>query len=103
MVTVKIDKCDLLDMLMDRLAFWTTDDVKTKLFERYYWDMIEGGCFDETELDVQSIVDNDYVNYLDVIYEEDFDNYNIENENDERIILADTDNDGNKVYLIYTC
>lgn len=103
MVTVKIDEYDLLDMLMDRLAFWTTDDVTTKLFDRYYWDMIEGGCFDETELDVRSTVDNDYVNYLEVIYEEDFDNYNIENENDERIILADTDDDGNKVYLIYTC
>lgn len=103
MVTVKIDEYDLLDMLMDRLAFWTTDDVTTKLFDRYYWDMIEGGCFNETELDVRSVVDNDYVNYLEVIYEEDFDNYNIENENDERIILADTDDNGNKVYLIYTC
>ena len=63
MITVQIDEDDLLDMLMDRIGVWTNDREVFDLYEKMYRDYIDGGCFDGVELDVMSIVDNDYVNY----------------------------------------
>jgi hypothetical protein len=68
-VTVTIDEQDLLDMLMDRVSVWTTDDAD--LFEKMYENRIWGGCFDGAELDIMSIVDNDYVNNTSIITRED--------------------------------
>lgn len=96
MVNVKIDEDTLIDMLMDRVAFWTNDSDTLDLYEQYYTNAVWGGVFDGAELDVMAIVDNDYVNWLDVITEEDFENYNIEDENDERIVAH-----SNEMYLIY--
>ncbi len=96
MVNVKIDEDTLIDMLMDRVAFWTNDSDTLDLYEQYYTNAVWGGVFDGAELDVMAIVDNDYVNWLDVITEEDFENYNIEDENDERIVAR-----SNEAYLIY--
>lgn len=101
MINVRIDEDELLDMLMDRLAFWTDDDDATKLFEQYYENMINGGCFDGADLDIKGIVDNDYVNWLDVVYADDLDDYNIEDEEDDRIVTSITNEYGEKVYLVY--
>lgn len=101
MITMRIEEDDLLEMLMERLSFWTEDSTTSNLFEQYYEDMIYSGCFEGAELDVMGIVDNDYVNWLDVVYEEDFDNYNIEDEEDDRIVARTTDENGNNVYLVY--
>ena len=68
-VTVTIDEDDLLDMLMDRVNDWTTDDAD--LFEKMYENRIWGGCFEGMEFDVNSIVDNDYVNNTSIITRED--------------------------------
>ena len=68
-VTVTIDEQDLLDMLMDRVNDWTTDDAD--LFEKMYENRIWGGCFEGTEFDIMSIVDNDYVNNTSIITRED--------------------------------
>lgn len=68
-VTVTIDEDDLLDMLMDRVNEWTTDNAD--LFEKMYKGMIDGGCFEGTELNIMGTVDNDYVNYFTVLYRED--------------------------------
>lgn len=102
MVTVRIDETDMLNLLMDRVAFWTDDDVTTTLFEMYYENMIESGCFDSMEFNVMSIVDNDYVNWLDVITEDEFENYHIEDEDDERI-EARNEEDGETYYLVRCC
>lgn len=101
MVNVRIDEDTMLDMLMDRLSFWTEDDVYHKLFEQYYYNLIYGGCFDGIEFDVMEIVDNDYVNWLDVITKEDFENYNIEDENDYHIETSY--NDGEETYYLINC
>ena len=103
MVTVKIDEDTLLDMLMDRLAFWTDDYITEELYRQYYCDMISDGCFEGAELDVNNIVDNDYVNWLDVIYEDEFRNYNIKDTEDDRIVAYTFDNEEQKVYLIQCC
>ena len=68
-VTVTIDEDDLLGMLMDRVNDWTTDDAD--LFEKMYENRIWGGCFEGMEFDVNSIVDNDYVNNTTIITRED--------------------------------
>lgn len=68
---VKIDNDTALEMLLDRLEHWTHDETTHKLYEAMYENYIEGGCFEGCEFDVMVIVDNDYVNYCDVISEGD--------------------------------
>lgn len=66
-INVKVDEEVALDMLMERVAHWTDDDVTTNLYRQMYEHYIEGGCFEGVEFDVALIVDNDYVNYCDVV------------------------------------
>lgn len=68
-VTVIIDEDDLLEMLMDRVREWTTDNAD--LFEKMYDKRVYGGCFEGMELNIMYIVDNDYVNNTSVISRED--------------------------------
>ena len=72
MITVKIDESDLLEMLVDRVGYWTDDRDILNLYEQYYDSMVYGGCFDGAELDISSIVDNDYVNWLTVVDREEY-------------------------------
>ena len=72
MITVKIDESDLLDMLVDRVGYWTDDRDVLNLYEQYYDSLVYGGCFEGAELDINSIVDNDYVNYLTVVDREEY-------------------------------
>lgn len=60
-----------LDMLMDRLDFWTDDTTTKELYEQMYEHAIDEGLFDGGEFNVMSIVDNDYVNWCTVYEEED--------------------------------
>ena len=66
MVTVQIDESDLLDMLVERVKYWTDEKSTVDLFAGYYQSMIDGGCFDGAYLNVSLIVDNDYNNNLSV-------------------------------------
>lgn len=72
MITVKIDEAALLDMLVDRVGYWTDDKDVLELYEQYYDSLVYGGCFDGAELDINSIVDNDYVNYLTTVDREEY-------------------------------
>lgn len=99
MITVRIDEQDLLEMLMDRVNFWINDEDVTELFENYYEDMIQSGVFDNCKLDIMAIVDNDYVNNTVIINKEDFEQYNIESEIDDKIIAFDKEKD---LYLVRT-
>lgn len=99
MITAKIDEGILLELLMDRVEFWTEDELTKSLFRDYYEDLIDRGCFDNCELDIMSIVDNDYVNNLITISKKDFEQYNIEDETDDRIVAF---NEYNDLYLIRT-
>ena len=67
MITVKIDEDELLDMLMNRVEHWTNDKDTLELFEEFYKNRIYGGCFDSAELDIMSIVDNDYINNTSIV------------------------------------
>lgn len=81
-VNVKIDADVLVDMLIDRLRAWTQDTDILDLYREYYENLVYGGSFEGSEFDPMLIVDNDWVNYLDVITEDEFDNYNIESVED---------------------
>ena len=67
MITVKIDNEIALDMLMDRLSVWTEDAATIELFSDMYEKYIDDGVFDGADFDVMNIVDNDYVNWCDVV------------------------------------
>ena len=101
MVNVKIDEDVLVEMLMDRLReMWNPDSITEDLYQEYYEEMVNGGAFDGIELDVSAIVDNDWVNYLDVVSEDEFEEHGIEDEDDDRILVSREDYNGKKFYLI---
>lgn len=64
---VNIDNDLALDMLMNRLEYWTDDYITHRLYEQMYESYVDGGVFDDGDFDVMAIVDNDYINYCDVI------------------------------------
>ena len=72
MITVRMDEQDAIDLLVKRVECWTDDSEVIELFEEYYTNMVEGGCFDGADFDVMSIVDNDYINNTSIITREKF-------------------------------
>ena len=72
MITVRMDEQDAIDLLVERVKYWTDDEEIIDLFEEYYTNMVEGGCFDGADFDVMSIVDNDYVNNTSIVTREEF-------------------------------
>ena len=68
---VNIDNDTALEMLLNRLEHWTDDDITYNLYEAMYENYIYNCCYEGGDFDVMSIVDNDYVNWCDVISEGD--------------------------------
>lgn len=70
-VNVRVDSDVLLDMLVDRLDFWTSlDDEDKELFSQMYENNINGGLFEGAEFSVMHIVDNDVVNWCSVLHKD---------------------------------
>ena len=67
MITIRIEEDKLLSMLKSRVESWTKDPVEQQLFSDMYESYVYGGVFDDAEFSPAMIVDNDYVNYCDVI------------------------------------
>ena len=61
---------DVIEFLVNRVEFWTKDKDIIELYKRMYLNLLEAGCFEE-EIDLYDLVDNDYVNYCKVIFEND--------------------------------
>ena len=99
MVTVTINEDTLLEMLLDRLEFWTSNEDVINLYRDYYEGLVYSGCFEGCTLDIMSIVDNDYVNNLTTISKEDFEQWGIESEIDDKIVAFNEEKD---LYLIRT-
>lgn len=72
---VEIENSVAVDMLLDRLSYWTDSETVHCLYEKMYENYVEGGCFDDGKFDVMCIVDNDFINWCDVVEEGD-DAYN---------------------------
>ena len=64
---VNIDNDTALDMLMDRVSYWTDDVITRHLYEAMYENYVDGGVFDNGDFDVMVIVDNDYINWCTVV------------------------------------
>lgn len=99
MVTVKISEDTLLEMLLDRLKSWTSNESVINLYRDYYEGLVYSGFFEDCTLDIMSIVDNDYCNYLAYISKEDFEQWGIESEMDDKIVAFNEEKD---LYLIET-
>nr|DAU29371.1 MAG TPA: hypothetical protein [Caudoviricetes sp.] len=69
MVTVKIEENDLLEMLVERVKFWDRSEAEANLYKKMYESEIDAGIFEDAELDINLIVDNDVVNYCNIIEE----------------------------------
>lgn len=71
MIKVLMDENDLIDLLVERVEFWTQDEEVIDLYRQMYENTID--CFDGAELDIKLVVDNDYINYCRIIEEGDED------------------------------
>ncbi len=68
MVRILVDEDQLLEYFMDRVERWTdADNIEYRLFEEMYENYIDQGVFDDQEIDIMSIVDNDYINYCTIL------------------------------------
>lgn len=100
MINVQIDETTLLKLFMERLKYWTTNSNTLQLYEKYFQYLINCGCFEGAELDVNLIVDNLYVNDTAVTDKEGLkEQYDIEIDDCDRILASDEDND---LYLVRT-
>ena len=68
---VKINEEMALNMLVERVKFWSDEDNVIELYSKMYEYYIESGCFEGMEFDINQIVDNDYVNNTAVVSEGD--------------------------------
>lgn len=71
MINVQIDESDALDLLIERVEFWTKDHDVIDLFDDMYSTYLDSGVFDGCEFNIMAIVDNDYINYCSVIDDSD--------------------------------
>ena len=99
MVTVTVDEDTLLEMLLDRLEYWTSDEDIINLYRDYYQGLVYSGCFEGCTLDIMSVVDNDYINNLIVLDKEDFEDYGVEGFEDDKI---EAFNKEQNLYLVKT-
>lgn len=71
MITVRIENETAIEMLMERVEYWTDDVNVQALFRQMYESYIDCGCFDSGEFNVKAIVDNDYINWCTIVDEGD--------------------------------
>lgn len=100
MITVKIDEETALEMLCDRVRAWRSG-AEAELFDKMYESYVYGGCFDGAEFDVMSIVDNDVVNYCDIISagDKDFDKLLELYKDGERDVSCENFENGNYSFI----
>ena len=64
---------DVIDLFVERVKYWTKDKEIIDLFKLMYENQLSYLYFEDNEIDLYDIVDNDYVNYCKVIFENDED------------------------------
>lgn len=97
MITVQIDETTLLCLFMDRLEYWTADSDVINLYEDYLKDLIDSGYFEGTELDINLIIDNLYINDTTTMDKEDINNNEIDEEDSSKILAK---NENKDLYLV---
>ena len=97
MINVKVNEKTLLNLFMDRLEYWTSDDDVLVLYEDYLKELIDSGCFDGTELNVDMFVDNLYINDTTIMDREMLNDNGIEVDDSEKVLSKNEDKD---LYLV---
>ena len=97
MINVQLDETTLLNLFMDRVEYWTSDADVLELYEGYLEELIDSGCFDGAELDVDMFVDNLYINDTSIMDEKELlENY-IDIYDSEKVLAKNEDKD---LYLV---
>ena len=96
MIDAKIDKTTLLNLFMDRLECWVSDD-ELELYESYLRELIDCGCFDGSTLDIDLFADNLYFNDTVIMDKEQLDYNGIEVYDREKILAK---NENKDLYLV---
>lgn len=97
MINVRIDETTLLNLFMDRLEYWTRDDDILALYESYLENLIDCGCFENSELDINLIIDNLYINDTTIMNKEMLDDNGIEVDDSDKVLTKNEDQD---LYLV---
>ena len=97
MINVKIDETTLLDLFMDRVEYWTSDDDVLELYQNYIEELINCGCFENSELDINLFIDNLYVNDTTIMDIGMLDDNGIEVGDSEKVLAKNEDKD---LYLV---
>ena len=97
MINVKIAEVTLLNLLMDRLEYWTSDDDVLELYENYLEYLIDCGCFENRELDINLTIDNLYINDTSIMDKQELlENY-IDIHDEDKVLAKNEDKD---LYLV---
>lgn len=70
---VEIEDDEAVEMLVERVKYWTSDNDVIDLFKKMYQSYIDSGVFESGKFNIMEIVDNDYVNYTRVICKDETD------------------------------
>lgn len=97
MINVNINETTLLNLFMNRLEYWTTDNDVLELYESYLRYLIDCGSFDGAEIDIDLIIDNLYINDTTIMDKEMLDDNGIEVDNYEKVLVKNEDKD---LYLV---
>lgn len=97
MINVQINETTLLNLFMNRLEYWTSDDDVLKLYESYLKELIDCGCFENSELDINLFIDNLYINDTTIMDREMFNDNGIEVDDNEKVLAKNEDKD---LYLV---
>lgn len=62
MVNVQMDEDELLGILVDRVSFWTDNEIIQDLYREMYANYLDNECIDFS-YGISYVVDNDYINY----------------------------------------
>lgn len=97
MINVKIDEVTLLNLFMNRLEDWTSNDDVLALYKDYLEGLIYDGCFEDSELDVDLIIDSLYINDTIIMDKEMLDDNDIEVNDSDKVLAK---NEDKNLYLV---
>lgn len=97
MINVKINETTLLNLFIDRLEFWTSDSDVLELYENYLKDLIDCGCFEDAELDINMIIDNLYINDTSIMDKKELLKNNTDVDDEDKVLAKNEEKD---LYLV---
>ena len=65
---IEVEDEDVVEMLIDRLIkYWHPANDEVYMYEKMYQNYVDNGVFDGQKISISDIVDNDWVNYCDIV------------------------------------